>query len=90
MAADLSSAEREVLQSLKPVTLCMKFIGVSLNDHHGSLLKRFHRFFVALCNGAMTSSVCVYLGLVLSDSSRASVAEFATCVHLIGYGILSK
>lgn len=90
MAAHLSSIEKEVLQSLKPVTLCMKCIGISLNDNHDSILYRFLRLLIVVCGGTMVCSLWIYLGFLLNDSSRASVAAFATCIHVIGYGVLSK
>lgn len=90
MAADLSRAEKEVWQTLKPVTLCMKFIGISLNDDYDSLLCRFLRLVSFLSITYMVACFIVILVLLVLDSSKASVDGFTACVPCVGFGIISK
>lgn len=91
MAADLSRKEKEVWQTFIPAQQCMMFIGLSLNDNQNPFLSRFLKI-ISFCSYiTMYSALLAHLVFVTLDrSSTSAVAEYAACVHIIGYGFMGK
>lgn len=91
MAAVLSITEKEVWQTLKPATLCLKFIGISLDDSQNPVVGRFLKVF-SFCTLSYIL-FCLFANLIivsLDTSTTSLVVGFASCLHFIGYGVMSK
>lgn len=87
----IESAKREIDESLKLSTFCMRRIGINFDKSKStsSYLKQQATFiFSALCICYHVFSEAVNIGLTFSNSPR--VEDVVPLLHTFGYGALSK